>query len=128
MKKAITYLLFGALMVFSNNLYGVKSAPVPVKEKLSKKEQKKLLKQEKKAVKWEKRMKRLEKKLEKKGYAMGSGLWDDDTFRLGALVALGGLVVRLFAFLPFIGGIFSLLGSLIFLIGVGIMIWVLIER
>lgn len=87
-----------------------------------------MLKQQKKAAKWEKRMKKIEKKLEKKGYATGSGIWDDDTFKLGALIALGGLVIRLFAFLPFIGGLFSLIGSLVFLVGIGIMIWVLIER
>jgi len=127
MKKIITYLLFGAILTFSNSLYAVNSAPLPVKEKLTKKEEKKLEKQQKKAAKWEKRMKKLKKKLEKKGLATGGGVWDDDTFRLGALIALGGLLIRLFAFLPFIGGIFSLIGSLVFLVGLGIMIWVLIE-
>ena len=128
MKKIITYLIFGAILTLSNNLYAVHSAPTPVKEELTKKEQKTQLKQQKKAAKWEKRMKKIGKKLEKKGYATGSGVWDDDTFRLGALIALGGLVIRLFAFLPFIGGIFGLIGSLVFLVGLGIMIWVLIER
>ena len=128
MKKIITFLLFGIILTFSNSLYAVHSAPIPIKKELTKKERKELLKQQKKAAKWEKRMKKIEKKLEKKGYATGSGIWDDDTFKLGALIALGGLVIRLFAFLPFIGGLFSLIGSLVFLVGIGIMIWVLSER
>lgn len=114
-------MLLSALLP-SIGVFGVNSSPTPIK-----KEQRVTKKQLKKKARLEKRVKKLEKKLEKKGYAKGNSAWDNDTFRLGALIALGGLVVRLFAFLPFIGGIFSLLGTLILLVGLGIMIWVLID-
>jgi len=108
------------------SVQGVNSS-APNAKVITKKEQKQVQKQQKKAAKWEKKMKKWEAKLAKKGAAKGSSLWDDDTFRLGALVALGGLAIRLFAFLPFIGGIFSLIGTLVLLVGLGIMIWVLID-
>jgi len=126
MKKLFICVLLGFLLP-NMHLLAVKPATAPVKPEVSKKEQRQLEKQQKKQAKWEKRIKKIEKKLAKKGYAAGGSVWDDDNFKLGALIALGGLVVRLFAFLPFIGGIFSLIGTLILLLGLGIMIWVLID-
>lgn len=126
MKKSLVLLFLGFFLI--NTMVALApNAAAPNPKGLTKKEIRKAEKTTKKEAKLKKKMKKLEKKLAKKGYAAAGSVWEDDTFRLGALIALGGLVIRLFAFLPFIGGIISLIGTLILLLGIGIMIWVLID-
>ena len=127
MKKLTIYLIIG-MIASSYSLLGVNPVSKPAEQEITKKQQRQEQRQQKKAAKWEKKMQKWEAKAAKKGKARGSSLWDDDTFRLGALIALGGLAIRLFAFLPFLGGIFNLIGTLVLLVGLGIMIWVLIDR
>ena len=135
MKKSL--LLFSCLFLLTSvtawALPTTKSLPKE-KEAISVKAQKKAKKQQakwqKKKGKLEKKFQKLEKKLAKKGIDTAharNGLWDDDTFKLGALVALGGLLLTILGVLPILGGIFSLIGGLMMIVGVGLMIWVLIE-
>ncbi len=128
-KKIFLFLIIGLLYSIPN--YAVKPHIAPekttVNKKRAKKEAKQAIKFEKKQQKIEKRFKKIEKRLAKKGQAKGGNLWDDDNFRLGAYIAIGGLLLRLLAFIPLLGGIISLIGTLIFLVGLGIMVWVLID-
>ncbi len=102
-----------------------------VSAKAQKKAQKQQEKWQKKKIKLEQKFQKLEKKLSKKGIkttqGRRNGLWDDDTFRLGALIALGGLLLTILRILPILGGIFGLIGGIMMIAGVGLMIWVLIE-
>ncbi len=131
MKLKITlFLMIGFLYSIPNYAVKPNSTPLEVKveEKASKKETRKVLKQEKKQKKLEKRIQKIEKRLAKKGKAKGGkGLWDNENFRLGAYIAIGGLLLRVLSFIPLLGGIISLIGTLIFLVGLGIMIWVLVD-
>jgi len=97
--------------------------------KAAKKEAKAQKKLEKKEAKLEKQLKKIEKKLVKKGIhkTEARSVWDDETFKLGALVALGGLLLTILGALPILGGIFALIGGLMLIVGIGLMIWVLIE-
>jgi len=129
-KKIFLFLIFGLLYSIPN--YAVKPNITPVETKANKKSSKKEVKQalkfEKNQKKIEKRFQKLEKRLAKKAKAKGGrNLWDEDNFRLGAYIAIGGLILRLLSFIPFLGGIISFIGALIFLVGLGIMIWVLID-
>jgi len=127
MKKTIILLVLG--LFFFQSLATAVSPNTPnaalIKTSvIQQKEEKKLAR---KKAKLEKRIDKVRKKMDKKGIAKGTGVWDDDTFRLGAMIALGGLLLRLLAFIPFLGGILSLIGFLILVLGIGIMIWVLIK-
>ncbi len=131
MKMKIFLFLMVALLYSVPN-YAVKpnspTVEVKIKEEVSKQETKEALKLEKKQKKIVKRFQKIEKRLAKKGIAKGGqGIWDNENFRLGAYVAVGGLILRIFSFIPLLGGIFSLIGSIIFLVGLGIMIWALID-
>ena len=131
-KKFFLCLMIGLLYSLPN--YAVKPPVAPIEtetrvNKASKKEMKEAVKAEKKQKKFEKRFKKIEKRLAKKAKAKGGqGLWDNENFRYGAYIAIGGLLLRVLSFIPLLGGILSLIGFLIFLIGLGIMIWVLIDR
>jgi len=130
-KKIFIFLTIGLLYSIPN--YAVKPNVAPLEKaadkKASKKEEKQALKIEKKQKKFEKRFQKLEKRLAKKGQAKGGlGIWDNENFRLGAYIAVGGLLLRLLSFIPLLGGIISFIGGLIFLVGLGIMIWVWIDE
>jgi len=136
MKKLL--LLFGLSFFLGNaTIWALPTTKPIVEEKtevLSAKEQKRSQKKQekwqKKKDKLEKKFQKLEKKLAKKGADMTkarNGVWDDDTFKLGALIALGGLLLTILGVLPILGGIFSVIGGLMMIVGVGLMIWVLIE-
>ncbi len=128
--KMILFLMIGLLYSIPNYAVKPSAAPLEVKadKEIAKEEAKKALKQEKKQKKLEKRIHKIEKRLAKKGKAKaGRGLWDNENFRLGAYIAIGGLLLRVLSFIPLLGGIISLIGTLIFLVGLGIMIWVLID-
>ena len=129
-KKVFLFLIIGLLYSIPN--YAVKPIAAPVEttvnKKTSKKEVKQALKIQKKQKKIEKRFQKLEKRLSKKANAKGGrNVWDEDNFRLGAYIAIGGLLLRLLSFIPFLGGIISFIGALIFIVGLGIMVWVLID-
>jgi len=101
-----------------------------VSVKAAKKAEKAQKKLDKKEAKLEKKIEKIKKKLAKKGIhktEAGRSVWDDETFKLGALVALGGLLLTILGILPILGGIFSFIGGLMMVVGVGLMIWVLIE-
>lgn len=132
MKQSI---LLSTLFIFLSYSIGhaLPTRPVPQQEeiisaKATKKAVKAQKKLQKKEAKWEKRMNKIEKRLAKKGIQKsGRSVWDDDTFKLGALVALGGLLLTVLGVLPILGGIFSLIGGLMMIVGIGLMIWVLID-
>lgn len=136
MKKLL--LLFSlALLLGNGTVWALPTTKPKVEEKtavVSAKELKKAQKQQdkwqKKKAKFEKKFQKLEKRLAKKGIdttQARNGVWEDDTFKLGALIALGGLLLTILGVLPILGGIFSLIGGLMMIVGVGLMIWVLIE-
>jgi len=131
MKKIIILLVLGLFIFHAPSIAVTPTVPNSMEvihsetEASQLKSQKKL---ERKRAKFTKRIDKFRKKMEKKGMAQGAGVWDDDTFRLGAMIALGGLLLRLLAFIPLLGGLLSSIGFLILLIGVGIMIWVLIKK
>ncbi|MFK7982325.1 MAG: hypothetical protein AB8G86_20250 [Saprospiraceae bacterium] len=135
MKKSL--LLFSLFLLLSSSVTWALPTTKPFpkeKEAISVKAQKKAHKEQekwqKKKGKLEKKFQKLEKKLAKKGIDTTNarnGLWDDDTFKLGALIALGGLLLTILGVLPILGGIFSLIGGLMMIVGVGLMIWVLID-
>ena len=132
MKRTIILLVLG-LFVFQNPIFAVKptvptSTMDAVQIEATASEQKRQKKLDRRQAKLEKRINKFRKKMDTKGIAQGAGIWDDDTFRLGAIIALGGLLLRLLSFIPLLGGILSLIGFLILLLGIGIMIWVLINR
>ena len=131
MKKTILLLLLG-LFIFQHSAIAVapnapKNMEVIIAAEKTAVQQKKERKIERRKAKLEKRIEKFKKKIAKKGKATGTGVWDDDTFRLGAMIALGGLLLRLLAFIPLLGGILSLIGFIILILGLGIMIWVLIK-
>jgi len=130
--------LFSLLLFLGNTaVWALPTTKPKVEEKtevISAKAQKKTQKQQekwqKKKQKLDKKIQKLEKKLAKKGIdttQARNGVWNDDTFKLGALVALGGLLLTILGVLPILGGIFSVIGGLMMIVGVGLMIWVLIE-
>ena len=135
MKKSL--LLFSLFLFLSSTITWALPTTKPLskeKEVISVKTQKKAQKQQekwqKKKGKLEKKFQKLEKKLAKKGIDTTNarnGLWDDETFKLGALIALGGLLLTILGVLPILGGIFSFIGALMMIVGVGLMIWVLID-
>ena len=130
--KKILILLVG-LFFFSPTMEAVHTTPIAPKEKTTTtkeivKAQKQEAKNNRKQARQDKKIQKLQQKLKKKGMDKGgSGIWNDDTFRLGALIALGGLALRLLGFIPLLGGIINLIGTLLLLLGIGIMIWVLIK-
>ncbi len=82
------------------------------------------------ANKLEKRLQKIQKKLIRKGYLkekMATDIWENDAFRMGALVTLGGLLLTILGALPLLGGIFTFIGVLMMVIGIALMIWALIE-
>ena len=133
MKKA---LILSLLFVFAANTVTIALPNRPLKEKteaVSSKALKKAQKQEqkwnKKKEKLDKKLKKIEKKLAKKGIkaTQASSVWNDETFKLGALIGLGGLLLTILGVLPILGGIFTFIGTLMLLVGLGLMIWVLID-
>lgn len=135
MKKSILLVTLFTLLI---NVLGSAMPTKPVQQqeeaisiKAVKKVQKAQKKLDKKKAKLSKKIKKIEQKLAKKGIQTteaGRGVWQDETFKLGALVALGGLLLTILGVLPILGGIFSLIGGLMMIVGVGLMIWVLIEN
>lgn len=133
MKKSL--LLF-TLFIFLINTVGHAMPTKPVQQeeiisaKAAKKAQKLQTKIERKEAKLSKKIKKIERKLAKRGIQKaeaGRSVWEDDTFKLGALIALGGLLLTILGVLPILGGIFSLIGGLMMIVGVALMIWVLID-
>ncbi len=133
MKKSL--LLF-TLFIFLSSTVGNTMPTKPVQQeavvsiKATKKAQKAQEKLERKEAKLDKKIKKIKRKLAKKGIQKaeaGRSVWEDETFKLGALIALGGLLLTILGVLPILGGIFSLIGGLMALIGVALMIWVLID-
>lgn len=131
MKKTILLLLLGLFVFQNTGLAVAPKAPGTAGELVSSETavvtQKKERKLERRKAKLEKRIAKFQKKMQKKGKAQGTGVWEDDTFRFGAMIALGGLLLRLLAFIPLLGGLLSTIGFLILVLGLGIMIWVLIK-
>lgn len=134
MKKSILLLCLLSVMTTTIS-FAVPNRPTKEKtEAVSAKALKKLKKQEakmeKKTTKLEKRLKKLDKKLTKRGIHSSEAVnrvWDEDNFKLGALLALGGLLLTILGVLPILGGIFAFIGGLMMVIGVVLMIWVLIQ-
>lgn len=137
--KKMTLLLALFSFLVTTTVIAVPNRPIVEDEeiisgKALKKNEKKINKQAKKKVKFQKKIQKLktkiDKRLAKKGITktQASGVWDDETFKLGALVALGGLLLTILGILPILGGIFSFIGGLMMIVGVGLMIWVLIEN
>jgi Flp pilus assembly protein TadB len=98
-----------------------------------KKQMKKQQKIERKKAKLKKKLGKLEQKLQKKMKKKGikatsaNSVWDDSNFKLGALIGLGGLLLTILGFLPILGGIFGVIGVIMLVVGLGIMIWTLID-
>ncbi len=135
MKKSfLSFILFIFLMNFIGTAMPTRPNTTHQEEiisvKAAKKVEKAQKKLDKKEAKLEKRIKKIKQKLAKKGIQKteaGRSVWQDDTFKLGALIALGGLLVTILGALPILGGIFSLIGGLMLIVGIGLMIWILIE-
>ena len=131
MKKSC-FLLFLFVFLFSPDNFALPNRPMnrATTVEVYSKENKKQNKATRKKAKIQNKLKKLERKLEKKGMkrveAAGS-VWDDDTFKLGAIVALGGLLLTVLGVLPVLGGVFTFIGTLMMIAGIALMIWILIE-
>lgn len=133
MKKSL--LLF-TLFIFLISTVGNTMPTKPIQKegivsaKATKKAQKAQTKIDRKEAKLSKKIKKIERKLAKKGILKaeaGRSVWEDEKFKLGALIALGGLLLTILGVLPILGGIFSLIGGLMMIVGVVLMILVLID-
>ncbi len=138
MKKMILLLTLFSFLT-TTTIMAIPNRPVVedkeiISAKALKKNQKEVNKQAKKKAKFQKKIQKLktkiDKRLAKKGITktQANSVWNDETFKLGALVALGGLLLTILGILPILGGIFSFIGGLMMIVGVGLMIWVLIEN
>lgn len=80
--------------------------------------------------KYERRLGRLERKMKKRGLVGESqeqDVWNDDKFRLGALLLLVAIGLGIIGAIISLGGLFSFMAGLFALAGVVLLIWSLVE-
>ncbi len=133
-KLVITLKVCSLILFFS--LLNIQSAQAVVavknveKSEISKVENSKTQltkKQLRKKQRFEKRLKKFQKRWERKSQKR-SGVLSEPKFRLGLIFLIGGVLVALLDFLPFVGWLIGLIAGLLVVVGLVLMIWSLVEN
>ena len=129
MQRIICLLVIGLL---SFNISSASPSAIikdfPVEQVMSKKELRKQEKAKKRKAKMDAKIEKFKAKLERKGVFIEDSVWDDEKFRLGALLVLGAIGLFLLGALGLFSGLFGFLATIFALAGIALVVISLAEN
>ncbi|MEL7123543.1 MAG: hypothetical protein AAFO07_29140 [Bacteroidota bacterium] len=129
MQRIICLLVIGLLSFnFSSASPSAIIKEFPVEQVMSKKELRKQEKAKKRKAKMDAKIEKFKAKLERKGVFIEDSVWDDEKFRLGALLVLGAIGLFILGALGLFSGLFGFLATIFALAGIALVVISLAEN